>query len=248
MHSFRFRPRLEPFEDRLTPAVAGDMTAAAAQTAAGAAFFQHVLNGDPEWMFNPALQSFVQGKLQEVFQQSQAAATTFESLGAEGMASAAMANVAVAQQLGDWIGVAVAPPTLAPPPAPVTDAGMTSTMPDPNAPNWVALGAQGLKTWDVVQGSGDAVQAGDSITVFYTGWLASNGTQFDARRSPAGPATFSLTSVIQGWQQGVPGMKPGGIRRLFVPAALAYGATDPVPSDGRPHGDLVFEIKLVSHT
>ena len=79
----------------------------------------------------------------------------------------------------------------------------------------------------------------------HTGTLM-NGTKFDSRRSPAAPATFSLSGLIQGWQQGIPGMKPGGIRRLFVPAALGYGAAgsgSTVPANA----DLVFEIKLISH-
>jgi FKBP-type peptidyl-prolyl cis-trans isomerase len=123
---------------------------------------------------------------------------------------------------------------------------MTDTMPSPTDPSWVAVGAQGLKTWDVVQGSGTPVAAGDSITVFYTGWLASTGTKFDSRRSPAAPATFALTGLIQGWQQGIPGMKPGGIRRLLVPAALGYGAAGS-PPNVPANADLVFEIKLISH-
>ena len=131
-------------------------------------------------------------------------------------------------------------------PAP-TDVGMTNTMPDPNAPDWTALGAQGLKTWDVVQGTGDPLQTGDSIMVFYTGWLAANGTQFDAKRIPSAPASFNLNGLIQGWQQGLIGMRPGGIRRLFVPSALGYG-TAGSGTNIPPNADLVFEIKLVSHT
>jgi hypothetical protein len=126
------------------------------------------------------------------------------------------------------------------------DSGMTDTMPDPNAPEWVAQ-ANGLKTWDVVTGTGAAVQAGDSITVFYTGWLASNGTVFDSRRSPADPVTFQLNNLIQGWQQGIPGMQNGGIRRLFVPSALGYGSAGSPPNIP-PDADLVFEIKVISHT
>ena len=64
--------------------------------------------------------------------------------------------------------------------------------------------AAGLKSWDVVVGTGTPVAAGDSITIFYTGWLASNGTKFDSRRSPATPITFSLNGLIQGWQQMFP--------------------------------------------
>jgi hypothetical protein len=252
MRSFRFRPRLDRFEERLTPAAGmSDVLAAAAQTMAGANFFRAVAT-DPDWMFNPANQSFVQAKLQSIVDASQAATTTFSGVAggwsAGGMAAVAQANQAMAEQIGGWLGLHIAPIVVTPiTPAPrPTDAGMTDTMPDPNAADWVPLGAQGLKTWDVVVGTGTPVAAGQSITVFYTGWLAANGTKFDSRRSPAAPATFALTGLIQGWQQGIPGMKPGGIRRLFVPAALGYGAAGS-GSNIPPNADLVFEIKLVSH-
>jgi hypothetical protein len=249
MRSFRFRPSLETFEERLTPAVSGaDWFAAAAQTMAAASFFQHTMT-DPGWMLNPTFKGFLEQKLTSIFQGTQSAAATFAAAGqgGSGLAAMAQATQSMAVQVGNWAGISVVP---AVPPAPApkpTDAGMTNTMPDPNAPNWVALGSQGLKTWDVVQGSGTPVAAGQSITVFYTGWLASNGTKFDSRRSPSAPATFSLSGLIQGWQQGIPGMKPGGIRRLFVPAALGYGAAGSPPNIPA-NADLVFEIKLISHT
>jgi FKBP-type peptidyl-prolyl cis-trans isomerase len=123
------------------------------------------------------------------------------------------------------------------------DSGMTNVKPPVNSPSWV-LQSNGLKTWDVVQGTGTPVAPGETITIFYTGWLT-NGTVFDSKRSPDNPAQFSLTSLIQGWQQGIPTMKNGGIRRLYVPAALAYGGNGQgsVP----PNSDLIFEIKLISH-
>ena len=256
MRSNRVRLRLESFEDRFTPAV---NLSAAQQAMAGAAFFRAV-SADPEWMFNPANQTFVQRVLQEVYNSSQAvavsaggtvsapAASVFGGSGA--LYTVATSNMAIARQFADAVGVSIVPVAAPTPPAPTppaTDAGMTSTMPDPNAANWVAQGAAGLKTWDITQGSGTPVEAGDSITVFYSGWLASNGTQFDSRRSPLPPATFSLSGLIQGWQQGIVGMRPGGIRRLFVPAALGYGAAGSPPSIPA-NADLVFEIKLISHT
>jgi hypothetical protein len=227
-----------------------DLSSAAVHTMAGAAFFQAIAT-DPDWIFNPDLHSFVQDKLESIFHSSEWAAGIFGSDGGwSGMTGMAEANQAVAAKVGGWLGISIVPLTPTTPPAPIpkpTDAGMTNVMPDPNDPNWVALGAAGLKTWDVVQGSGTPVAAGDSITVFYTGWLASNGTQFDSRRSPAAPVAFQLNGLIQGWQQGIPGMKPGGIRRLFVPAALGYGAAGS-PPNVPANADLVFEIKLISHS
>jgi FKBP-type peptidyl-prolyl cis-trans isomerase len=123
---------------------------------------------------------------------------------------------------------------------------MGTSMPDINSPLWQPM-ANGLRVWDVVEGKGAPVAAGDSITIFYTGWLAANGTQFDARRSPADPITFDLDNLIQGWQQGIPGMEPGGIRRLHIPSALGYGA-DGSGTSIPPNADLVFEIKVISHS
>src|SRR5262249_22996434 len=58
------------------------------------------------------------------------------------------------------------------------------------------------------------------------------------------PLAFPLSNVIVGWQKGVPGMKIGGVRRLMVPAAMAYGAQSPTP-EIPANSDLVFVIQLV---
>jgi FKBP-type peptidyl-prolyl cis-trans isomerase FkpA len=212
---------------------------AAAATWAGNFFFQSVA-ADPGWMFNPTYTPFVTQKLQEIFSSSQAAAS-----GVPALAGIAQLNENMAQMFGGILGVGVAPPAPTPPAPKPTDAGMTNTMPSPTDPNWVAVGTDGLKMWDVVVGTGTPVATGDTITVFYSGWLSANGTLFDSRRSPAAPATFALSGLIQGWQEGIPGMKPGGIRRLLVPSALGYGAAGSPPNIPA-NADLVFEIKLVS--
>lgn len=104
---------------------------------------------------------------------------------------------------------------------------------------------------DLVIGTGNEVVAGQSVTVSYTGWLYDvskpnqRGPQFDT--SLGGPAfTFTLggNQVIKGWEQGVPGMKVGGVRQLVVPPSLAYGDTrhNSIP----PNSTLVFEIQLQS--
>jgi FKBP-type peptidyl-prolyl cis-trans isomerase len=59
------------------------------------------------------------------------------------------------------------------------------------------------------------------------------------------PITFPLTGVIKGWQQGVPGMKVGGTRRLLIPSEMAYGAQSPAPNIPA-NSDLVFDIELVA--
>jgi len=103
---------------------------------------------------------------------------------------------------------------------------------------------------DLKIGSGDAVSTG-TVTVNYTGWLYDptkadkKGLQFDTSTG-RGPFQFILNNgdVIKGWDQGVPGMMIGGVRRLVIPPSLAYGATrnGPIPANTT----LVFDIELVS--
>lgn len=122
------------------------------------------------------------------------------------------------------------------------DSGLTNSLPPVNDPSWQTK-PDGLKIWDVQTGSGTPVTANSTIGVFYTGYLT-DGTVFDSVRSPKAPASFQVSGLIQGFQEGVLGMQPGGIRRLFIPAALGYGSSGAgsIP----PYSDLVFEIKLVS--
>lgn len=132
-----------------------------------------------------------------------------------------------------------------PPFNPTDNSGMTDTFPDPNSPNFVDIGG-GLKSWDVAVGEGTPVPVGGNVRVFYTGWLASNGTQFETNRNGT-PLSSPLSGLIVGWQEGVPGMKPGGIRRLYIPFAKAYGVAGSPPNIPGS-ADLIFEIKLLSPT
>ena len=99
---------------------------------------------------------------------------------------------------------------------------------------------------DLVVGTGTTAVSTSRVTVSYTGWLYDTsktdgkGTQFDS--SPN--TTFLLSGVIKGWQQGVPGMKVGGQRRLVVPPDLAYGSSGvgSIP----PNATLVFDIGLIA--
>jgi FKBP-type peptidyl-prolyl cis-trans isomerase len=99
---------------------------------------------------------------------------------------------------------------------------------------------------DIREGSGDVVQPGATITAHYTGAVAATGQVFQSSKDFGRPISFGLGQVIKGWTDGVPGMKVGGIRRLLIPAAQAYGASPP-PGSGIPaDADLVFDIELVS--
>lgn len=100
-----------------------------------------------------------------------------------------------------------------------------------------------LEITDIVEGEGTVVKAGDTVTVHYTGALVADGTIFQSSKDFGDPVTFGLEGLIQGWQEGIPGMKPGGTRRLVIPAAKAYGDAEQagIPADS----DLVFDIELV---
>ena len=111
----------------------------------------------------------------------------------------------------------------------------------------------GLKVIDLQVGTGDIAKTGENATVQYTGWLTS-AKVFDSSRQPGrSPFTFQLGvgQVIPGWDEGVPGMKVGGKRKLIIPSALAYGTqgqTDQTTGATiiPPNATLVFEIELVS--
>jgi FKBP-type peptidyl-prolyl cis-trans isomerase len=102
-----------------------------------------------------------------------------------------------------------------------------------------------LQIIDIVPGTGDEVPVGATVTAHYTGALAADGTIFQSSHDLGRPATFPLSGVIQGWQEGVPGMKVGGTRRLIIPAADAYGAQSPAPNIPA-NSDLVFDIELIA--
>lgn len=102
-----------------------------------------------------------------------------------------------------------------------------------------------LQIIDVKDGDGDVVPEGATITAHYTGALCKDGTIFQSSKDFGQPITFGLHQVIPGWTKGVPGMKVGGVRRLVIPAAQAYGPQSPSPSIP-PNSDLVFDIELVA--
>lgn len=102
-----------------------------------------------------------------------------------------------------------------------------------------------LQIIDTTEGTGDVVPEGATITAHYTGALCKDGTIFQSSKDFGRPITFGLSQVITGWTEGVPGMKVGGVRRLIIPAAKAYGTQSPAPNIP-PNSDLVFDIELVA--
>jgi peptidylprolyl isomerase len=103
----------------------------------------------------------------------------------------------------------------------------------------------GLVIHDVIEGVGPAIEAGGTVNAHYVGLGWSSGNQFDASWDRGAPLRLPLGRVIAGWQQGIPGMRPGGRRLLVIPAELAYGSSPP-PGSGIGSGEtLVFVIDLV---
>ena len=103
----------------------------------------------------------------------------------------------------------------------------------------------GLKYVDLEVGEGAEAVSGKAVEVHYTGWLE-NGTKFDSSLDRQEPFTFRLGAgeVIEGWDQGVAGMKVGGKRKLTIPPGLAYGSRavgGVIPANST----LLFEVELL---
>lgn len=138
---------------------------------------------------------------------------------------------------------AAARPRRSPAPTDLTKLSDGSS-PTADDPNLKPLGASGLLYRDIKEGDGAVVPAGAHVVMDYTGWLRSDGSMFDSSWKPGGRVLDTpLGGLIAGWQQGVPGMKVGGVRKLVIPPALGYpgGSGDKIP----PGATLVFEIELL---
>jgi len=109
-----------------------------------------------------------------------------------------------------------------------------------------------LQTQDVTPGTGAEARKGQTVRVHYTGWLYDpakadkRGTKFDSSKDRNEPFEFSLGAqeVIQGWDEGVAGMRVGGTRILTIPPAMGYGAhgaSNVIP----PNATLLFEVELL---
>ena len=99
---------------------------------------------------------------------------------------------------------------------------------------------------EITVGEGAEAQAGQTVSVHYTGWLT-DGTKFDSSKDRNEAFDFPLGRgyVIQGWDQGVVGMKVGGSRKLTIPPEMGYGARGAggvIP----PNATLVFEVELLA--
>ena len=95
---------------------------------------------------------------------------------------------------------------------------------------------------DLVEGDGTVAQPGAEVTVHYVGVDYETGEQFDASWDRGEPIAFPLRGLIQGWQEGIPGMRVGGRRQLIIPPELAYGTAGGHRLSGRT---LIFVIDLI---
>lgn len=104
----------------------------------------------------------------------------------------------------------------------------------------------GLKYQDLTTGTGDEAAKGDTVSVHYDGRLT-DGTKFDSSRDRDQPFSFKIGAgqVIKGWDEGVAGMKIGGVRKLIIPADLGYGANG-VPGVIPGDATLIFEVELLA--
>lgn len=104
--------------------------------------------------------------------------------------------------------------------------------------------ADGLKIQDITVGTGEEAATGSTVTVNYLGTLE-NGTKFDSSydRNQPFSVQIGVGQVIKGWDEGIPGMKVGGKRKLIIPPELGYGAqaAGTIP----PNSTLIFEVELL---
>lgn len=106
--------------------------------------------------------------------------------------------------------------------------------------------ASGAYYRDDVVGDGEEAVTGRTAVVHYTGWLP-DGRAFDSSRDRGQPFPVELGAgrVIQGWDDGVPGMREGGRRILVIPPELAYGATGTPGGPIPPNAVLIFDVELL---
>ena len=137
------------------------------------------------------------------------------------------------------------PPPSSAPAAATPAAAPTLAAPAAPVPSASAAKVTALLKDDVKVGKGPAAKAGDTVRVHYTGTLL-DGKKFDSSRDRNEPFELKLGAgmVIKGWDEGIPGMKAGGRRKLTIPSDMAYGKSGHPPVIP-PDSPLVFDVELI---
>lgn len=119
-----------------------------------------------------------------------------------------------------------------------------TTSPSPSPTNQIIKMENGLQIEDLRVGTGAEAKTGQVVTAHYLGTLE-DGTKFDSSYDRGQPFQFTLGKgeVIQGWDQGIVGMRVGGKRKLVIPSSLGYGPQGMGPIPG--NATLVFEVELL---
>ena len=148
----------------------------------------------------------------------------------------------------DQISVTPTPSATPPPAAPARCATIEPNPPakgEPTVPDVRGKAPTKLVVKDLKAGKGAPAKAGDELTVNYVGVSCSTGQAFDASYLRHQPFTFTIGQgmVIQGWDKGLIGMKPGGRRELVIPAAFGYGASGQGATI-KPNETLIFVVDL----
>jgi peptidylprolyl isomerase len=114
----------------------------------------------------------------------------------------------------------------------------------PGSGKWHKL-ASGLQYDDILVGSGKMAEPGTNVSIHYTGWLL-DGTEFDSSLKSGQPLKFQIAGgqMIQGFDEGVRGMRIGGKRKVRIPWQMAYGEAGRPPQIP-PKSDLVFDLELL---
>jgi len=143
------------------------------------------------------------------------------------------------------VGLAACSHTTKPASTTVADSAAPSPKPTVSVPSGPP--PANLVVKDLVVGTGAEAIAGKSIVVHYVGVHYTDGKQFDSSwdsGQPLGPFTLGSGAVIPGWDQGLVGMRVGGIRELIIPPSLAYGSNGYSPTI-KPNETLVFVVDLL---
>lgn len=136
---------------------------------------------------------------------------------------------------------------VAAPLAAARQAGQKGLVPEATPAGREVVTSTGLRYIDQKIGGGAEAGPGKTVELLYTGWLE-DGTKFDASVDPSHPFRFriGIDEVIQGWNEGITGMKAGGRRRLVVPPELGYGRQGAGGGVIPGNATLVFEVELIA--